>query len=99
MIRWDRRRKTDLVATLAAYFGTGESASATGRELHVHKNTVQQRLERIQELTIGEWADPEFRFRLHAAVRLHVLRTWHPDPTDDRMGLAPEPVDAHRGGL
>ncbi len=75
IIRWDQRRKTELVATLATYFGHAESGSATARAMHVHKNTVQQRLDRIQELTAGEWTDPEFRFRLQAAVRLHVLRS------------------------
>ncbi len=74
VIEWDRRRHTDLVRTLAAYFAHGESGSAAARALHVHKNTVQQRLERVLELTAGRWADPEFRFRLHAAVRLHGLR-------------------------
>lgn len=97
VIRWDLRRKTDLVVTLASYFGTGESASATARVLHVHKNTVQQRLERIQELTTGEWTDPEFRFRLHAAVRLHALRTSRTDTTDDRLDSAPEQGTAHTG--
>lgn len=74
VIAWDERRRTELVATLAAYFAAGESGSAAGRRLHVHKNTIQQRLERIQELTGGDWSDAEYRFRLQAAVRLHSLR-------------------------
>ncbi|OUZ12313.1 hypothetical protein BHE97_02490 [Aeromicrobium sp. PE09-221] len=74
VIDWDSRRHTDLVRTLAAYFAHGESGSAAARVLHVHKNTVQQRLERVVTLTDGRWSDAEFRFRLHAAVRLHGLR-------------------------
>lgn len=75
VIRWDQRRRTELVATLAVYFANGENGGAAARALQIHKNTVQQRLERIQDLVTGEWADPEFRFRLHAAVRLHTLRS------------------------
>lgn len=97
VLGWDRRRKTDLVSTLASYFGTGESASATARALHVHKNTVQQRLERIQELTTGDWTDPEFRFRLHAAVRLYLLRT-EADSTSDRPARGSGRDTAHSPG-
>lgn len=74
LLAWDERRGTDLFGTLGAYFDTGESGSATARELHVHKNTIQQRLERIGELTGGAFADSEYRFRMHAAVRLSRLR-------------------------
>lgn len=75
IVAWDERRGTDLFGTLSAYFDNGESGSGSARELHVHKNTIQQRLERIGELTGGAFADPEYRFRMHAAVRLRRLRS------------------------
>ena len=75
IVAWDERRGTDLFGTLSAYFDTSESGSGTARKLHVHKNTIQQRLERIGELTGGAFSDPEYRFRMHAAVRLRRLRT------------------------
>ncbi|MBM6590784.1 GAF domain-containing protein [Brevibacterium sp. RIT 803] len=74
IIAWDERRGTELIATLGAYFDAGESGSGAGRMLHVHKNTIHQRLERIHELTDGALADPEYRFRVNAAVRLLRLR-------------------------
>ncbi|WP_144877465.1 helix-turn-helix domain-containing protein [Microbacterium sp. 1.5R] len=71
---WDERRGTALVATLGAYFDRGESRQATAAALHVHTNTVQQRLDRIWSLLDGDADDAEFRFRLQAAVRLELLR-------------------------
>lgn len=71
---WDDRRGTALVDTLAAYFDSGESRQGAAAALRVHPNTVQQRLERVWSLLDGDWTDPEFRFRVHAAVRLERLR-------------------------
>jgi hypothetical protein len=42
--------------------------------MHIHPNTVQQRLERVRALLRGDMNDPEFRFRLQSAVRLERLR-------------------------
>lgn len=74
VLAWDRKRKARLFETLAAYFEGGKSQSAVAESLHIHKNTVQQRLTRIQALLDGDLANPEFRFRTEAAVRLELLR-------------------------
>lgn len=60
--------------TLCAYFDGGESRKAAAKVLHVHVNTVQQRLDRIWTLLDGDPADAEYRFRLQAAARLERLR-------------------------
>lgn len=72
--RWDAARGTALVETLGAYFDGGGSRQAAAASLRVHKNTVQQRLERIWALLPGDWEDAEYRFRVQAAVRLERLR-------------------------
>lgn len=90
IIAWDERRGTDLFGTLSAYFDAGESGSGSARELHVHKNTIQQRLERIGELTGGAFADPEYRFRLHAAVRLRKLKSDLFESAQTVLGPAPK---------
>lgn len=71
---WDERRGTALFETLACFFDSGESRQAAAEKMHIHKNTVQQRLQRVHALLEGEWEDPEFRFRVQAAVRLENLR-------------------------
>ena len=74
VLAWDTTRGTRLFDTLCAIFDAGESRHEAAKRLHIHKNTVQQRLERIEQLLPGSWSDPEFRFRVHAAVRLERLR-------------------------
>ncbi len=74
VLEWDERRGTVLFDTLACYVEVGQSRQRVAARLRVHKNTVQQRLQRIQDLITGDWHDPEYRFRLEAAVRLERLR-------------------------
>lgn len=74
VLGWDARRGTALVETLGAYFDAGESRQGAAAALHVHANTVQQRLDRIWTLLDGDPRDAEYRFRLQAAVRLERLR-------------------------
>lgn len=74
VLEWDERRGTVLFDTAASYFEVGQSRQRVAERMRVHKNTVQQRLLRIQDLVTGDWQDPEYRFRLEAAVRLERLR-------------------------
>lgn len=74
VLSWDERRGTALFETLACFFDSGESRQTVAERMHIHKNTVQQRLQRVHALLEGEWDDPEYRFRVQAAVRLERLR-------------------------
>ncbi|WP_285043351.1 helix-turn-helix domain-containing protein [Plantibacter sp. LMC-P-059a] len=74
VLGWDERRGTALFDTLACYFDCGESRHAVSKRLRIHPNTVQQRLDRIRSLLVGDWDDSEFRFRVQAAARLERLR-------------------------
>ncbi len=74
VLEWDDRRGTLLFETLGAFFDAGENHADAAARLHVHKNTARQRMERIEQLLPGSWDDPEFRFRVNAAVRLERLR-------------------------
>ncbi|GAA3125857.1 helix-turn-helix domain-containing protein [Planomonospora alba] len=73
VIDYDARRGTSLVGTLTAYFGTGCSLSRTAEALHIHVNTVTQRLERIGRLLGADWQDPERALEIQLALRLHRL--------------------------
>jgi hypothetical protein len=75
VIDYDRRRGTALVATLEAYFGAGASASRAAETLHVHVNTVAQRLERVGQLIGDRWQQPERALEVQLALRLHRLAT------------------------
>jgi hypothetical protein len=71
----DARRGTDLLATLEAYFAAGASPSRAARALHVHVNTVAQRLERVATLLGPDWQTPDRALELQLALRLRRLRT------------------------
>ncbi|WP_431903880.1 helix-turn-helix domain-containing protein [Amycolatopsis thermoflava] len=70
VLDWDAEHAGTLLPTLAAYLDNRMSPVATGRALHVHKNTVLQRLERAGELLGEGWQEPDRLFRLTVAVRL-----------------------------
>jgi GAF domain-containing protein len=71
---WDDRRGTGLVATLEAWFASGGHLKDTATALHVHPNTVTQRLERIGELLGAGWREPERSLDLQLALRLARLQ-------------------------
>ncbi len=70
---YDRRRGTDLVRTLQAYFDSGMSPARTKDLLHVHVNTVAQRLERVAHLLGEDWQSPDRALEIQLALRLHTL--------------------------
>ncbi|MGW1895419.1 helix-turn-helix domain-containing protein [Streptomyces sp. NPDC002004] len=73
VVAYDRRRGTELVRTLDAYFASGMSPARTKDELHVHVNTVAQRLERIARLLGPDWQSPARALEIQLALRLHRL--------------------------
>lgn len=74
LIEYDGARGTDLVGTLEAYFLAGASPRHAATRLHVHTNTVAQRLERITRLVGEGWQSPERALELQLALRLrHVV--------------------------
>ncbi|MPZ95603.1 MAG: GAF domain-containing protein [Propionibacteriales bacterium] len=73
VLEYDARRTTDLVGTLEAYFSAGSNLARTHEALHVHVNTVAQRLERVASLLGDDWQDPDRVLELRLALRLHRL--------------------------
>lgn len=73
VVAYDDRRGTDLLRTLDAYFACGMSPARTKDELHVHVNTVAQRLERVGRLLGGDWQSPARALEIQLALRLHRL--------------------------
>ncbi|WP_030147093.1 MULTISPECIES: helix-turn-helix domain-containing protein [unclassified Streptomyces] len=70
---YDARRGTELLRTLDAYFACGMSPARTKDELHVHVNTVAQRLERVGRLLGDDWQSPARALEIQLALRLHRL--------------------------
>ncbi|MFD5846467.1 helix-turn-helix domain-containing protein [Streptomyces chartreusis] len=73
VVAYDERRGTDLLQTLDAYFACGMSPARTKDDLHVHVNTVAQRLERVARLLGADWQSPARVLEIQLALRLHRL--------------------------
>ncbi|MBX7550847.1 GAF domain-containing protein [Streptomyces sp. NPDC004232] len=73
VVAYDERRGTDLLRTVDAYFSCGMSPARTKDALHVHVNTVAQRLERVSRLLGADWQTPARALEIQLALRLHRL--------------------------
>ena len=73
VLDYDTRRGTELVRTMSTFFGCGANLTRTKDVLHVHVNTVVQRLERISTLLGSDWQTPERALEIQLALRLHQL--------------------------
>ncbi|SFB93491.1 GAF domain-containing protein [Nocardioides terrae] len=86
IISSDETRGTDYVLTLRAYLQNDRHLGPTSAELHVHYNTVRNRIARIEDLLGVDTRNVDDRFRLHTALRMHELLSatgpaqGHPDP-------------------
>ncbi|AGZ54235.1 GAF domain-containing protein [Mycobacterium kansasii] len=69
----DTDRHTSLIPTLEAYLDRDRSIRAAARHLHVHTNTVQQRLQRIETLLDVDLHTTNSATELHLALRLRRL--------------------------
>ncbi|MFC9820012.1 helix-turn-helix domain-containing protein [Streptomyces erythrochromogenes] len=85
VLDYDAKRGTELVHTLRTYFDEGTSQSRAAEALHVHVNTVVQRLDRIGRLLGRDWQRPERALELQLALRVH--RVQRPDDS-----AAPRPA-------
>ncbi|MEV5895628.1 helix-turn-helix domain-containing protein [Nonomuraea fuscirosea] len=74
VLDYDARRGTSLVRTLETYFSSRCGLSKTAERLHVHINTVHQRLHRVSRLLGEDWQEPERALEIQLALRLHRLR-------------------------
>lgn len=73
VLDYDAQRGTSLAETLLAWFRNGTNLMRTSTELHVHVNTVTQRLDRVGVLLGDTWQEPERQLEVQLALRLHGL--------------------------
>lgn len=69
----DRSRQRDLAITLATYLQQAQHHSRTCALLHIHANTLYQRLERITALLGDDWREPDRVLELQLALHLQRL--------------------------
>ncbi len=71
IVAYDARRGTDLLETMHTYFECGGNLNRTREALHVHVNTVTQRLDRVSTLIGEDWQAPHRQLEVQLALRLH----------------------------
>lgn len=72
LLEYDREHNADLIRTLDAFFSANGSPKEAAERLHVHRNTVLYRLDRIREISGFDLDDSALRLRLQLALQIHV---------------------------
>lgn len=68
---YDRQHRSELVQTLDAFFLAGANHMQAARDLHVHRNTLIYRLDRVRDLLGGvNLEDPDTRLNLQLALKI-----------------------------
>lgn len=73
LVSYDKKQAGagELLKTLEAYFNHLGNLRATSDALHVHRNTLLYRLERIEQISGLDLSNPEEHFALWLALRAH----------------------------
>ena len=74
VLRYDAERDTQLAATLDAWLATGGALRDTAERLHIHPNTVTQRLDRVGQLLGDGWRQPDRKLDVQLALQMVRLR-------------------------
>lgn len=75
IVEYDRRKKTNLLDTLEVYLECGGNIAKTSNLFHLHRNTLIQRIERLQKLCTLDLEERQNRFALLIALKVYKLRT------------------------
>ncbi len=81
VLDYDGERGTDLAGTLDAWFAADRSPRHAAAGLHVHSNTVAQRIDRVTTLLGPDWQQPDRALEVRLA--LHLRRLVGDDPAAD----------------
>lgn len=74
---YDRRKGTDLLDTLEIYLECAGNLTKTSNRLFVHRNTLIQRLERLQSLCEIDLQERSNWLTLQVAIKVYKLRASH----------------------
>ncbi len=73
VLEYDACRGSDLAATIEAWFAEGGHLARTAAVLHLHPNTVGQRLSRVSRLLGPDWSEPSRALQVQLALHLRAL--------------------------
>jgi hypothetical protein len=78
LLDYDDERQRDLAVTLETYLEQARHHARTCAALHIHPNTLYQRLDRVTEVLGPAWKEPDRALELQVALRLHRLLATRP---------------------
>ncbi len=87
----------ELLNVVMNYIESGANVNAAARRLHLHRNTLFNKLERASRLLQLDVREPEAMFRIWLAHRIDLLSSVDADISTE-LGPAPVPDPAHEGG-
>ncbi len=73
VIAYDHEHGTTMLTTVETFFEASGHMANTAAALHIHVNTLYQRLDRIAQILGPTWREPDERLQLHLATRLRRL--------------------------
>lgn len=74
LIAADTKGGGELIRTLDAFFASNCSPTEASTRLHIHRNTLLYRLQRIHAITKLDLNDAEVRLTLQVALKIHQIR-------------------------
>lgn len=83
ILEHEGKRGTELVETLQVWFETGGAVGETAARMHVHPNTVGQRLDRVGKLLGPSWRNPDRRVGVQVALAILRLQKHGFRPTEE----------------
>ncbi len=66
----DTPQHAEFIATLEAFFEEHGNLTRTAKRLHIHRNTLLYRMDRIKEISGLNLSNPETRLAVHLALRI-----------------------------
>lgn len=83
LVDYDRKQRNELLKTLEAFFTCLGNLARTAEVLHVHRNTLLYRLQRIKEISGLNLDDAEDRLALWLALKAHRVLQRLDEPQDE----------------
>lgn len=75
IVEYDKRKRANLLDTLEIYLEYGGNVARTAQHLDVHRNTLLQRLDRLQKLCALDLEQRQHRLPLLLALKVYRLRS------------------------
>jgi sugar diacid utilization regulator len=76
---FDRENNSDFILTLDRFFECNLNMSETAKSLHIHRNTMLNRMEKIREILNVDFDDAEERSRIQLGLKIIKLNFYEKD--------------------